>query len=63
MSETQKKMKEAEVIYAETQMVRCPHCGREQRGWVGDPRGEVTNCDDCGHEYRVADSAEIELDN
>lgn len=37
----------------------CPHCGSEDNGWFGDPRGEKTSCDNCQKEYKVSKEAII----
>ena len=39
----------------------CPHCGKTQRGWVGDPRGGVHECDACNKEYKIHKEADIEM--
>lgn len=41
--------------------LNCPHCGKQQDGFIGDPRGEEFECDDCGKTYKVHNDADIEM--
>ena len=33
--------------------LECPVCGEQQLGWIGDPRGQVFECDECKNSYFV----------
>lgn len=50
---------EAKTVYVKAQHVLCPHCGEENDGWLGDPRGKETECDYCEKKYMVAAEAEL----
>jgi len=39
----------------------CPHCGSEERGFIGDVRGHVIECDECGKEYKIHPDADFEM--
>lgn len=54
-------MLEATTILVRTEAVNCPHCGERQDGWVNDPRGTETKCDDCGKDFKIAANAEIKI--
>lgn len=48
-------------IHAFVTHIDCPHCGATQTGFVGDPRGSDFNCDACGREFSVPETAEVDL--
>lgn len=52
-------MKKVMEIIVKAQSVKCPHCDSKQDGWLGDPRGVTTECDDCGKEYSVSQEATL----
>lgn len=39
--------------------VECPKCGYENNGWLDDPRGKETSCDDCGFTFQVSATARV----
>jgi len=56
------KMKEVTMIYADINYIDCPHCGKQQDGWVGDPRGGTPEeCGKCGKEFIVSTHADVNL--
>lgn len=55
-------MLKATVIYARPEYVECPHCGEQVKGWLGNPQGQETKCDDCDGVFQVDADADVELD-
>jgi Zn finger protein HypA/HybF involved in hydrogenase expression len=39
----------------------CPHCGAESYGWLADPRGRVTTCDECNQDFTIAADATVSI--
>lgn len=38
----------------------CPHCDKENDGWICDPRGQIDACEHCGESYVVHQDADID---
>ena len=55
-------MEEATMIYATAKYVVCPHCNEQVSGWCGNPRGQVTTCDECKKVFVVSEHADVEVD-
>jgi transposase-like protein len=54
------ELKIATELRAKKLTVVCPHCGKEDDGWLGDPRGQKETCQHCNNEYQVHIDADIE---
>ena len=49
-------------IIVKPDYVHCPHCDAEVGDWLGDPRGQDVECDECGKAFHVHADADFELD-
>jgi hypothetical protein len=56
------EMEEVSMIYAYPKYVICPYCSGQVCGWVGNPTGQVTTCDECGKIFKVSEHADVEID-
>lgn len=39
--------------------VDCPHCDSYIMGFVGDPRGETIECEDCGKSFVIENDVDL----
>lgn len=39
----------------------CPHCGAESEGWLADPRGRETECEECGLPFVISADATVSI--
>jgi transposase-like protein len=39
----------------------CPHCGAESYGWLADPRGRETECEECGLPFVISAAATVSI--
>ena len=39
----------------------CPYCGGLQEGFIGDPRGEEYECEQCGKKYKIDEDPRIKF--
>lgn len=44
-----------------TATIECPHCGHSNDGWLSDPRGSDTECDECGKQFNVPEDIEVTI--
>ena len=42
-------------------IIECPHCGYGNDGWLSDPRGSDTECDECGKQFNVPKDIEVTI--
>jgi len=49
------------IVYARADKVICPHCQADVDGWINDPRGLSSECDECGKAFRVHPDATVIL--
>jgi hypothetical protein len=54
--------KEVTMMYAREVYVRCPYCDEQVGGWVGNPAGAETTCDECRMKFTVSVHADIEFE-
>lgn len=54
-------MKTQSLITAREVTVDCPYCQTQQDGFIGDPRNETVDCEDCGNTFHIHPDADIEL--
>lgn len=47
------EIKEVTMLIATAVALHCPHCDMEQDGFVGNPDGNIFECDECGRPYKV----------
>jgi DNA-directed RNA polymerase subunit RPC12/RpoP len=55
-------IRKATVIYSRPEYVECPYCEERVDGWLGNPQGQETTCDDCGRTFQVHPDADVELE-
>lgn len=48
-------------VYVQPSYVICPHCGAQVDGWLGDPRGKETECDECDQTFSIHPDADLEM--
>ncbi|MCG7643739.1 hypothetical protein MHM99_19850 [Alteromonas sp. MmMcT2-2] len=54
-------MKTQTMMSASEVRVDCPYCHSQQDGFIGDPRNETVDCEDCGKTFHIPPDADIEL--
>lgn len=57
------EIKEATMGVVRDFSVMCPHCHKENHGWVSDPRGskDVYQCDYCDGEFTISPHMDFEM--
>ena len=51
----------AEALICTKLHVNCPHCGEQQEGFTGDPRGEKYSCTNCKKEFYIERGCQIKI--
>jgi len=54
-------MKEINYFEAVEVKAQCPYCKKWLDGWIGDPRGQIGDCEFCGKKFKVADDIDIDI--
>jgi len=39
--------------------IECPHCEHENSGFLSDPRGTDTECDECGEQFKIPNDIDV----
>lgn len=61
MANENDQVKQAQTVYARARYVECPYCDAECDGWLGDPLGSETVCDECKKPFKVSVNADVKL--
>lgn len=55
------ELKEATIITCMVLSIPCPHCNYTITGYVGDPRGGIDDCPECGEKIKIPENIELEF--
>jgi hypothetical protein len=51
------------MILAVEVVVECPHCDKQQEGFIGNPAGGQFECEDCGSHIKCMRKRTLSIDN